>query len=107
MSYMRALCPYTFLDGESEGDYVYCYDDKEGREQISGARMTTDTALDILFSELSRKDDNLILMTCLKAICNNLDIKLRDKPLEFEEFIELHLKIHKKFREEFEKELKE
>lgn len=101
---MRALCPYTFLDGESEGDYVYCYDDKAGNEQVAGAGMTTDTALDILFSELGNKDDNLILMTCLKAICKNLDIKLRDKPLGFEEFIELHLKIHKRFREERDKE---
>ncbi|KKN69322.1 hypothetical protein LCGC14_0441810 [marine sediment metagenome] len=99
MSYMKALCPYTFLDGESGGDYVY--EDCSG--EIYGANMTTETALDILFSELSYKDDNLILMTCLKAICNNLDIKLRDKPLEIEEFIDLQFGIHKKFRKKFEK----
>ena len=45
MSYMRALCPYTFVDGESEVDYVYSHgDDKD--EQIYGANMKNETAID-------------------------------------------------------------
>lgn len=100
MSYIRPLCPYTYIEGENDGDYIYAYNDKEGKEYLSQSGMETKTAIDILFNELNNKEGNLILITCLNALCDNLNIKIRKKPLTFEEFFKLQYKIHERFHKE-------
>lgn len=95
MSYMRPLCPYEYLEGESEGDYVF----DSGKIEDYGS-MKTETALDILFKQSSFIEDNKILIHCLKRICENLDIKMRETPLTMDEFFELHGEIHKRVGKE-------
>ena len=95
MSYMRALCPYEYIEGESDGDYVF----SSGRIEDYGG-MKTETALDILFKQCSYVEDNDILIHCLKRICENLNIKMRAKPLTAKEWFELHNEIHKRVRNE-------
>ena len=98
MSYMRPLSPYRYIKGESEGDYVF----DSGVIEDYGS-MKTETAIDILFKQLSFIKDDKILVHCLKRICENLKIELREKPLTMEEFFDLHGKIHERHSETFAK----
>ena len=92
---MRALCPYEYIEGESDSDYVFASD----RIEDYGG-MKTETALDILFKQCSHVKENDILFHCLKRICENLNIKMRNKPLTNKQWFKLHDEIHKRVKNE-------
>ena len=101
MSYVRSLSPHTYVNGMSE-DYVFSTQDKKGESWIEDyGGMKNETIVELLV-RLGDNQGNLILTKMGKRLAENLNIKLRDKPLTSIQWLEEANKIHRKFKKSME-----
>lgn len=83
MSYLRWGHHLTFVDGESE-DYIY-----SNGESIVDYGKISDSGFIELLSRDWITEDIMFKEHLIKRLADRLGVKLRDKPLTFEEKMEL------------------
>lgn len=81
MSYIRNGSPLKYVEGEST-DYVY----STGEEIEDYGSISNETIVELLF-RFGENSDDLIMSQMAKRLAENLNIKLRKKPLTFEQRI--------------------
>ncbi|MCK4589560.1 MAG: hypothetical protein KAT77_03895 [Nanoarchaeota archaeon] len=86
MSYIRSGEPFKFVESESR-DYVFPSD-----KQIEDHGKITDQGLVELFYRYWKTDDTSFKNHLLKCLAKKLNVKLREKPLSEEEYVELYFK---------------
>jgi len=84
MSYLRAGHPHRFVVGTSR-DYVY--HDEKGYIEDYG-RLTDEGMVEILF-ERWKTDDLLLKEYLLRKLAQKLEVRLRKKPLTYDEVWEI------------------
>lgn len=95
MSYLRMSWPLTYVEGESE-DYIF--EDVDGFIEDYG-HISDKGFIELLFKEW-KTDNTLLKEHLIKRLAKRLDVKLRDKPLNSDEVLDIHYKDMKKFEEE-------
>lgn len=98
MSYLRINSPYVYVEGFSE-DYVYETGRKESCIQDYGS-ISNKSIVELLL-RFGNENDDLILLQMGKRLAENLNIKLRKKPLTDEQWLKLFNEKQKELTKKF------
>lgn len=104
MSYIRNGYPLTYVDGISE-DYIFPSAEPDGKGGYTTGyiedygSIKDNTIIEVLYRHW-KTDDEEFKDYLLKRLAERLNVKLREKPLTFDEFLEMTKEIDKKFQEE-------
>lgn len=101
MSYIRYNHPLTYVEGNSE-DYVFTSAGYDGEKDfIEDYGKISDTGfIELLFQKWNTEDIEF-KNHLLKRLADRLNVRLRDKPLTWEEYLNLEEKNMKEFETEF------
>lgn len=100
MSYIRMNSPYRYVDGFSE-DYIFPAETKKGEEFIEDYGNITNKTIVELLIRLGDEHGNLLLVQMGIRLAENLNIKLRKKPLTNKQLIKEYSKSNKKYEKMF------
>lgn len=87
MSYIRCGYYLKYVEGKST-DYIFEASDIKGCFIEDYGSISNETIVELLF-RFGENSDDLILSQMAKRLAENLNIKLREKPLIFEERLNL------------------
>ena len=88
MSYIRAGWLLTYIEGRSE-DYIYQTEDNKGNEFIEDYGGISNTGLaEILCGIINESFDEPAKKYFMQKTCTALNVKLRTKPLTWEEILD-------------------
>jgi hypothetical protein len=98
MSYIRASSTYSFVDGESKGDYVFCMMEK-GKERIQDYGAISDATLVefvcMIANERHYYDDKTFKDYVVKKLAERLNVPMRKKRLTDKQLTKLFLAKYK------------